>query len=79
MRALLCLDRKDKTFALRIADISEALLSTLMIDKKYDEETASNLFYNSNIFTQLSDESSELYKKSWQKIYEMLKIELAIE
>jgi hypothetical protein len=76
MRALLCLDHKDKTFALRIADISEAILSTLIIDKKSDEETASNLFYNSGIFTQLSDESSELYKKTWQEIYEMLITEL---
>ena len=43
-----------------------------MIDKKSDEETVSNLFYNSDIFTQLSDESSEVYKKSWQEIYEIL-------
>jgi len=76
MRALLCLDHKDKTFALRIADISETILSTLIIEKKSDEETVSNLFYNSDIFTQLSDESSKLYKKSWQEIYEMLKMEL---
>lgn len=76
MRALLCLDHKDKTFALRIADISETILSTLIIDKNSDEETVSNLFYNSDIFAQLSDESSKLYKKSWQEIYEMLKTEL---
>ena len=72
MKALLCLDYKDKTFALKIADISESILTTLIIDKKIDEETASNLFYNSNIFAQLSDESSEVYKKTWQEIYEML-------
>ena len=77
MRALLCLDRKDKTFALKIADISETILSTLIIDKKTDEETVSNLFYNSDIFAQLSDESSGLYKKMWQDIYEMLLTELA--
>jgi len=77
MRALLCLDHKDKTFALRIADISEAILSTLIIDNKSDEETVSNLFYSSNIFAQLSDQSSGLHKKSWQEIYEILTIELA--
>jgi len=77
MRALLCLDFKDKTFALRIADISEAILSTLIIDEQSEEETVSNLFYNSNIFAQLSDESSELHKKTWQDIYEMLVTELA--
>lgn len=77
MRALLCLDHKDKTFALKIADISEIILSALMIDKKADEEIASNLFYNSDVFAQLSDESSNLHKKSGQEIYEMLLSELS--
>ena len=71
MKALLCLDHKDKAFALRIADITEAILSLLVIDKKSDEETVSNLFYDSETFAQLSDESSELYKKTWQEIYEI--------
>ena len=72
MKALLCLDHKDKTFALRIADISETILSMLIIDKKVDEETASTIFYNSDTFAQLSDEYSKLYEKTWQEIYEML-------
>ena len=76
MRALLCLDHKDKTFALRVADISESILSTLIIDKDFNEEAAANLFYNSDIFTQLSDESSEFSKKSWQEIYAILKTEI---
>jgi hypothetical protein len=76
MRALLCLDHKDKTFALGIADIGEAILSALITDKKTNEETVANIFYSSDIFAQLSNESTQLYKKSWQEIYEMLKIEL---
>jgi hypothetical protein len=76
MKALLCLDHKDKTFALSIAEMGEAILSGLIIDKKYDEETASNIFYNSETFVQLSNENTEFYKKPWQEIYEMLKIEL---
>jgi hypothetical protein len=48
----------------------------LIIDRKSDEETVSNLFYNSNTFAQLSDESSKLYKKTWQEIYELLINEL---
>jgi hypothetical protein len=76
MRALLCLDHKDKTFALNIADIGEAVLSTLIIEKKADEETAANIFYNSDTFDALSNESTGFYKKSWQEIYEMLKQEI---
>jgi len=76
MRALLCLDHKDKTFALRVADISETLLHTVMKNQGMDEEAAANVFYNSNVFIQLSDESSGLYEKPWQEIYGMLKAEL---
>lgn len=76
MRSLLCLDHKNKTFALNVADISEIILSALMIDKKCDEETASELFYNSELFILLSDESSNLHKKSGQEIYELLLKEL---
>ncbi|MDR2586564.1 MAG: DUF3990 domain-containing protein [Prevotellaceae bacterium] len=76
MKALLCLDHKDKTFALRIADISEKILSTLIIEKKSDEETMSNLFYDSDTFARLSDESSELNRKTWQEVYELLMSDL---
>ena len=76
MRALLCLDHKDKTFALSIADISETILSELITDKNVDDETASNIFYASKIFALLADETKELYKKTWQEIYEMLIVEL---
>jgi hypothetical protein len=34
------------------------------------------MFYNSETFAQLADESTEFYKKPWQEIYEMLKQEL---
>ena len=76
MKSLLCLDHKDKTFALSIADISETILSELIINKKSDEKTASNIFYNSETFSKLSNETTELYKKHWREIYEMLKQEL---
>jgi hypothetical protein len=79
MKSLLCLDHKDKTFALNVAEIGETILSSLIIDKKCDEETASNIFYNSDVFAQLSNEQTGLYQKIWQEIYEMLKKELFTE
>jgi hypothetical protein len=35
------------------------------------------IFYNSAVFAQLSNKSSELFKKTWQELYEMLKTELS--
>jgi len=47
-----------------------------MLDLNIDEEKATDLFYNSGTFGKLADESTGLYKKPWQEIYEILKIEL---
>ena len=43
-----------------------------------DESQATDLFFNSKTFTQLAEDDSELRKKPWQEIYEMLKKELGI-
>ncbi|MDR2424041.1 MAG: DUF3990 domain-containing protein [Prevotellaceae bacterium] len=59
-----------------ISHIGEPLLEQLMLDNRIDETQATELFYTSKTFTQLADESSELYKRSWTEIYEMLKKEI---
>ena len=61
---------------LNVIVISEPIIKNLMIEFNIDEEKATDIFYTSNVFTQLANETSNLYKKTWQKIYEMLKIEL---
>jgi hypothetical protein len=76
LKSLQTIDRVDDTPTYDIVMISEPIIEKLIEDCSFDEEKAANLFYNSDIFTQLSDETTKLYQKSWQKIYEMLKIEL---
>ena len=61
-----------------IAEISEPLLEKLMLDNQIDDVQAIDLFYNSKTFVQLEDETTGLYLKSWQEIYEMLKKEKLI-
>ena len=48
----------------------------VILDFDVDEETAADKFFSSKTFTKLSDETSKLYKKTWQEIYELLKHEL---
>jgi len=60
-----------------ISKIGEQLVEKLMIDNSIDELQATDLFYTSKTFAALSEKSTELYKKSWQEIYEMLRKELA--
>jgi hypothetical protein len=60
----------------KVSEIGEQLLEQLILDFNIDEETATDLFFSSNTFTQLDNESTKLYKKSWQEIYELLKPEI---
>jgi predicted kinase len=50
-----------------------------MLDFKISEDIASDMFFNSKTFAQISDDK-KLHNKSWQniwqKIYKMLKKEL---
>jgi len=51
------------------------ILQALMTDFGLSEIEATDKYYKSNTYTKFADETTELYKKSWQEIYEMLKIE----
>jgi hypothetical protein len=79
LNSLQTLNHVNKTPRRNITDISEPLLETLMLEKNIDERTASRIFYTSAVFVQLSDKNTELYKKPWQEIYEMLKKELKVK
>ena len=61
-----------------ISNIGDQILERLMIDNDIDESQASNLFYNSKTFMQLTEDGSELYRQPWRKIYTMLKQELGM-
>ena len=61
-----------------MVDISEPIIENLMLDFNVNEEKATDMFYTSDTFSQFADKSVELYKKSWQEIYEILKKELKL-
>jgi len=59
-----------------VSEISESLLEQFLIDFNIKEEKVTDLFYSSNTFAKLADETTEFYKKSWKEIYELLKQEI---
>ena len=75
LNSLQTLDYVHKAIRRIITDISELLIERLMLDKNIDEMQATDCFYTSKTYTQLADETTEFHKKSWQEIYEMLKLE----
>jgi hypothetical protein len=60
----------------KIENIIAELSVALMQNRNISKIDAMTIVYNSDIFTQLADESTNLYLKSWQEIYDLLKIEL---
>jgi hypothetical protein len=67
---------KTKNIECKITEIGEPIIKQLILDFNIDEETAADKYYSSNAFAKLADETTELYKKSWQEIYKSLKQEL---
>ena len=61
---------------IKIEDIGELVVEKLVVDFSFDDEKAVDIFFSSQVFAQLSDINTELYKKSWQEIYGLLKQEL---
>lgn len=76
LNSLQTIDRIDDTPTSEIIMISAPIIEQLLLDFDFDEEKATNLFFNSDIYSKLSDTETKLYKKDWTEIYELLKQEL---
>ena len=59
-----------------IETIVEHVVVKLIEEDEITEEDAINIFYDSDVFVRLVDESNEIYKKDWTEIYDLLKQEL---
>ena len=64
---------EDDEFQTVIDDITSVILEEIIKDSKVVESQAIKLFYSSDVFMNLSDKDTLLWKKPWQEIYEMIK------
>jgi len=78
--SLLMLEKKDNSSGIdyEVSEIGELLLEQFMLDFNFDEEKAADLFFSSETFGKLADETTEFYKKNWIEIYELLLNELKL-
>jgi hypothetical protein len=58
--------------------IDDAVIQSLIVDFAMNDFQAIDKYFSSKTYSKLIDESSEFYKQSWQKIYEVLKKELKL-
>jgi hypothetical protein len=61
-----------------IFHIGDEVVQSLMIDYGLTEDEAADLYYSSQTYAAVADESTGYYQKPWQEIYEMLRAELKI-
>jgi AraC-like DNA-binding protein len=73
LQALKYVDRELTVF---IEQISEKILNNIIQDKKIDIDLASDIFYSSKTFADITNKKYEYYKLDWQQIYKMLQEEL---
>jgi hypothetical protein len=76
LESLQMLERVDFNPVINMEDIGEAILEALVTDREIDETVAYDLYYTSATYQDLADKTTGLYVKTWQEVYEMLKLEL---
>jgi len=59
-----------------VNDIDDAITQSLVTEFNITELQAIDLYFQSKTYGKLIDENTEFYKKTWQEIYELLKVEL---
>jgi hypothetical protein len=65
----------DKDLTIYIEQISENILNNLIQDKKIDVDLASDIFFSSKTFADITDKKHDHYKQDWKEIYKMLQEE----
>jgi len=66
----------DRDLTVWIEQTSENILNKIVKEKNIDADLASDLFFSSKTFSDITDKKLEHYKQEWQNIYEILQKEL---
>jgi hypothetical protein len=75
-KSLDLIERRSLSASFKISDISILVTAYLESNDKLSEKEAQNSYYKSETYKNLSDESTGLYNKTWQEIYDIFKKEL---
>jgi hypothetical protein len=76
MQSLQALELEKGEIDVETIHIDNDIVQALMSNYGMEEAEATKIYYTSNTYTQLADETTKFYKKTWQEIYQMLKTEL---
>jgi len=77
MLSLQMLEWVNKKTDLSSLGIDDIIIQTLIKENNISEKDAIDLYFSSKTYKQLTDETANLFDKSWEEIYELLKQELS--
>ena len=60
----------------QMLNIDDAITQSLVKDFEMSEEQAVDFYFASSTYQKLTDETTNLYKQSWESIYNLVKQEL---
>ena len=79
VRSLQMIQPIDKKYYINVKHISRPIIEHLITTQHVTKYVAADMLYNSKTFSQLSEKTTELYKKQWSEIYEILMNEMNIK
>jgi len=59
-------------------NIDDAVTQSLVKDFGMSEEQAVDFYFASNTYQKLTDETTNLYKQSWESVYNLVKQEFSL-
>jgi len=77
VKSLQMIELVDDFISAKIEDISEAVVEALVANEKITAGEAYDKYYNSDTYKNIEDADTGLHLKSWQEIYEILKMEIS--
>jgi len=79
MVSLQMLEWKNKKSDLSLLGFDDIIIQTIIKNENVSEKKAIDLYFSSNTYRLLTDETTDLINKSWEEIYELLKHELKFD
>jgi len=76
VRSLQMIEPIDKKYYISVKHIARPIIEMLMTEQELSKYEAADIFYNSKVFSALSDKTTGLHQKQWTEIYNLLKTEM---
>lgn len=79
VKSLQMLEKINSNNVFSMENIDNSIIETLVVNFQITEEKATDLYYSSKTYSQIANESTGLYEKPWEEIYQFLLQEIKLK